>query len=408
MTRLFLSLYLFLMISIIILGYGLDKLLFSNPQPSSPSQQAFLTVLKTYQSQPEQLKEIMQSSHAQITSMKLGQFSETNISNSLKQDKIVDGLQDGKWTIYVPTQNNEVLVARFENESLPHTPLVLYTALFFGLLGIALAFWVFPLGKDLKKLSVAANTLKTDGTLSIPAISGNSPLRPLVLAYESLNQNIKNLLKQQKALAGAITHEFKTPIARLKFALESAGDYSHEQISAIKGDINELENLVQEMLDFSKLDSQEPNLHIEDIPLFEFCRSCIANFQTQTSISINLTGDSPNILADSSLLKRALENLLTNAIRHARTQICVSIQINQTLVIQVEDDGLGISSKDAPHIFEVFYRTDSHRSRCAGGTGLGLAIVERVMRWHQGNVSVSSSTLGGAKFSLIFSNKVIV
>lgn len=407
MTRLFLSLYIFLIISILTVGYALDRLLFSQPLAPSPSQLAFVNLAQSMKNNPVELNRMLSEARAELNTMRLSQFSDVGIGEKLRDGQIVEGIQDGHWVMYIPTENEKVIVATFSAFESDDTPLVLYSALFFGFLGFALASWVFPFGRDLRKLSDATKNLKYDGTIDIPQIHKSSPLQSLVAAYDALNNNIQQRIIQHKQLASAITHEFKTPIARLKFALVSAGQYDKKQIQDINDDIAELEKLVQEMLDFSKLDTQEPQLHVEDIPLDAFCVHCINKFKTHTPIDITFQGDASYLLADGDLLNRALDNLINNAIRHAKSVTVVSIINEKGLKICVEDDGDGIHEKDKPHLFEPFYRADSHRSRISGGSGLGLTIVKRVMEWHNGSVNVSDSSLGGAKFTLNFPESAV-
>jgi len=109
------------------------------------------------------------------------------------------------------------------------------------------------------------------------------------------------------------------------------------------------------------------------------------------------------LTGDGHFVERAIENLLLNAARYAKTCIVISVASElDKILITVEDDGLGVDPALGDKIFEPFYRPDEGRDRIQGGAGLGLAIVKRVMQWHQGSCSVTRSTLGGAKFTLSF------
>jgi len=362
-----------------------------------------LSLVTANRNDPEKLYTILTQAGAKTNSYPASQFSPySTYGTALANNEVVQGLDNDQWVILIPTNQNTVVQARFLANKTSTAPWMLYSTLFFGFLGVAIAIWVVPIWRDLQKLTKATEILQKDGTLMVPHIAKHSPLRPLVEGYTALNNNIKTLLAQHKALAGAITHEFKTPLARLRFALASPGHYQSSQIQAIHADITELENLVQEMLDFTRLDVHEPDLHIEDIPLRALCEQRQQKFQPGTEIYIECMGDDIVLLADAALLTRAIDNLLANALRHARTSVRIAISSVDMVVISVEDDGDGVPDKDKQKVFEPFYRADTHRSRRHGGTGLGLAIVQRIMHWHSGTCYVTDSALGGAAFMLKF------
>ncbi|MEM0909458.1 MAG: ATP-binding protein [Pseudomonadota bacterium] len=403
MTRLFLSLYVFVALSIFSLGLGLETLLFSNESTKSPSQQAMQALLEANQSDEQALTTILTQSDAVFDRLERSQIEFINeLGNSIKNNQLVYGMQNDKWTIYIPIVDGAVIVAQFPQTDAPSHAWSLYSLLFFGSLGVALAIWVFPIGRDLKRLKIAAQSPMKNGQIDIPSISAHSPLYPLANGYRVLNSNVKQLLSKHRILVGAVTHEFKTPIARLKFALVNSGHYSDANIAAIQSDVKDLENLVEEMLDFTRIESLESDLHIEDIPLVEFCRACVKRQLIPDALQIKVNGPDVTLSADAGFLARALENLITNAIRHAEKEIRLTIENKKEIVLYVEDDGAGVSDRDKSKVFEPFYRSDEHRSRGTGGTGLGLAIVQQVMLKHEGHCSVSDSKLGGARFNLHF------
>lgn len=403
MSRLFFSLYAFIAISIILLGFTLDRLFSPESPLPSPSQKALLALLSENKHQPDTLLALLRASGASITTLQKSQFAMTNtLGEALRQSQIVDGLEDGFWTVFIPLDNRDIIKAQFSSMPDPSLSWQWYSLLFFTLLAVAIAIWVFPVGRDLNRLKAAVRTLNESGMVEVPTLPIQSPLRSLADAYNSLNTNIAHLLKHHKSLAGAITHEFKTPLARLRFALASPGYYGEKQLTAIRSDISELEQLVGEMLDFSQLDTHAPTLYIEDIPALSFCKECVARFQPQTNIILQCTGEDALLQADATLLMRAVENLITNGIRHAKSTVEVSVSFNTVLMICVDDDGEGVAESDKKHVFEPFFRSDSHRSRQSGGSGLGLAIVNRVMHLHGGQCALTRSRLGGARFELRF------
>jgi len=164
----------------------------------------------------------------------------------------------------------------------------------------------------------------------------------------------------------------------------------------------ELERLVDEMLNYGRLESQNDNLHMEDVNISELATHLIDKLTRHHQIKVtrNIT---ENIICrcDGHLIERALQNYVTNALRYAKSQISVTItQTDSQVIFHVEDDGQGIDESQRELVFQAFTRLDKSRNKDNGGFGLGLAIVKRIAQWHQGECSVDSSVLNGAKFSL--------
>jgi signal transduction histidine kinase len=106
------------------------------------------------------------------------------------------------------------------------------------------------------------------------------------------------------------------------------------------------------------------------------------------------------VLADGHYLERAIQNLITNALRYAQTKVRVTVTIVKDIEITVEDDGDGVPAADRQRIWQPFSRLESSRNKAGGGFGLGLAIVAKILEWHQGIAYVTESSLGGASFHL--------
>lgn len=173
----------------------------------------------------------------------------------------------------------------------------------------------------------------------------------------------------------------------------------------MREDVNELERMVQEMLDYLRHDGRQPELNVSQIPLRAMAENLAERTAGNTAISVSVTADNDGlvVLGDDYYIGRAIENLLLNAIRYARTEVRLRVSDNRNhIVLHVEDDGPGVSEENIEKIFVPFYRPDAARSRERGGAGLGLAIVRRIMLWHDGECEVQKSQLGGADFLLRF------
>ncbi|MNH14351.1 Sensor protein RstB [compost metagenome] len=220
-------------------------------------------------------------------------------------------------------------------------------------------------------------------------------------------------LSIQRELVRAVSHELRTPVARLRFGLEMIASARDEQarekyLSGMDGDIQELDKLVDEMLTYARLEQGAPALHFQRVDLDALLEQVIAELAPLRSdvrvVRGPCQGDEQGawVEAEPRYLHRALQNLVSNAMRHAESQVSLSYQLGvQRCRIDVEDDGPGVPESVWDRIFTPFTRLDDSRTRASGGHGLGLSIVRRIIYWHKGRASVGhSERLGGARFSL--------
>ncbi|WP_395343203.1 ATP-binding protein [Ningiella sp. W23] len=404
MTRLFLSLYLFIVVSLVLLTLGLEQVFFQNDDMLSQEQQAWVSVIETYKSRPKALETLLQHSGIPFSYHNRSELAlSAPITKSLEQQQLVHGFGEDLWQIYVPIDDGRIMTVRFTQAKEDLSNWWIYSSVFFVLLGVLIAVWIYPLWRDLSKLVSATKAVKQDGSFDIPELNNSSPLKDVANALSSLEGKITSLLASQRELTGAVTHELKTPIARLKFALASETALSPAQVIEARNDIDDLDKLIQEMLEYNKLSSHQVELHMEDIPVLDLCQQRVKHFLSMTALTIELKGENPILTADGHFVARALDNLLSNAIRHAQSKVMVLVESSDTgIYVHVDDDGAGISDKQKARIIEPFYRSDEGRNRDEGGTGLGLAIVKRIQQWHGGELFVNDSEIGGARFSMFY------
>ena len=265
-------------------------------------------------------------------------------------------------------------------------------------------FLVRPLEHRLKLVDNTIEQIGHDKQLSMQIPSGADAIGKLSDTVNSMARRIHKLIDGQNDMIRAISHELRTPITRIRFRMAMIEDQEIEQLKepaqGIENDLNELETLIDEVLTFSKLKRELPELNQEPILADEFFAELIANANnTPHSIDISATVNSPHeIWADRRYLYRATENLLTNALKYANNKVRLGCLVTKSdYRLWVEDDGPGISSDQEQEIFEPFTRLDASRDRQSGGYGLGLAIVKQIALWHMGKVFLADSELGGSK-----------
>lgn len=227
----------------------------------------------------------------------------------------------------------------------------------------------------------------------------------------------------RKEFVANVSHELRTPLSIIKGFAETLRDGAladpqrgPQYLATIEKHTDQLTNLVDDLLELSRLESQyglTRRVPTDLSPLIR--RACdlllpVAQRKQQQFIQ-EIPPSLPPILAAADYIERAIANLIDNAIKYTPAKGIIKISAKEEgkfLVVEVSDNGIGISDKDLPRIFERFYRVDKSRSREAGGTGLGLSIVKHVAQVHGGTVDVASTSGQGSTFRLILPLKLAV
>ena len=278
-------------------------------------------------------------------------------------------------------------------------------------LAIAVWFWVRPVWRDLEALRQTARSLG-DGHFETRAPQARSSAFELLT--ETLNgmaERVQRLIATQKETSSAISHELRTPIARMRFALEMLAEADEQAERERLGqmmevDLDELDNLIDSSLTYSRFEREQPELHLTPVELAPWLEEKVESMRI-LSRSLELTVDNSalpegqHVELDLKSMPYAITNLLRNAIKYTKSRIAVSTEVvGDRVYVHVDDDGIGILPEERQRIFVAFTRLDRSRDRATGGYGLGLAIVRLVMLQHEGTATVDESPLGGARFTL--------
>jgi two-component system OmpR family sensor kinase len=273
-----------------------------------------------------------------------------------------------------------------------------------------LLLWLRPHWRDLERLKSAAERFGKGHLSERTRIAANSNIGSLANVFDTMAGDIENLLNQQRDLLNAVSHELRTPLTRLDFglALALSDDLpatSRERLQGLVDHIRELDELVLELLSYSRLQNPARVPEQVEVSLDEFIDSILGSVDDEQSpdivIDVLLHGQLERFTLDPRLTARALQNLLRNAMRYCEKRIQVGVQVcPKGCEIWVDDDGIGIPDDERERIFEPFYRLDRSRDRATGGFGLGLAISRRALEAQGGTLTVEASPLGGARFRL--------
>ena len=215
----------------------------------------------------------------------------------------------------------------------------------------------------------------------------------------------------------SVSHDLKTPLALIQLFAETlelgrvrTPDRAQEYYRIINSESKKLTRLIENILDFSRMEAGLRPYRMEPADLRESVTKVLARMETQFSqgnfnITTNIQPDLPRILADEGATEQAIENLLANAMKYsgeARTIEVAAKRAAGHIVVSVTDHGIGISRREQGRIFRKFYRVQRELGGGPQGTGLGLAIVDHTMRGHGGFVRVESEPDHGSTFSLHF------
>ncbi len=291
-----------------------------------------------------------------------------------------------------------------------------------SLYAIALLLWLRLFWRDMKKLETAAEKAG-EGNFAIDLqMRASSALRPIADSFNRMTERIGRLVDSHRDLTNAVSHELKTPLARLRFAITLAEDAQtagerEQLLKKMHQDVDELDALVQEMLLYSRLErnTAAPDMNLAPVPVESWLPNAIEDeieAAQASDISIPVAVDSrvTDAACEPKFMARAVQNLVRNALRFAKSRVEVQVDArNNRYFIHVDDDGPGIPEGDHARLFVPFARLDESRTRntTGGGTGLGLAIVQRIAEWHGGKAVISTSAMGGARITIEWPQRVI-
>lgn len=219
-------------------------------------------------------------------------------------------------------------------------------------------------------------------------------LDQLLVAWNDMAARVEGLVGGQRELLANVSHELRSPLARIRVALELLPEdaRSSGRIADVKTDLDELEQLIEDVLTNSRLDAASLPVRREPVVLRDLL-SQLAERARHDGLDVRVTGDAGSIDADAALLKRAVWNLVENAAKYGAPPIELSaVREGDRVRVSVSDAGAGIPPADRARVFEPFFRGDRARTPgAARGFGLGLTLARRVAEVHGGSIRAEAS-----------------
>lgn len=269
--------------------------------------------------------------------------------------------------------------------------------------------------KSLKKEIDIIAPVEAQFLMQVSAIvTQNGQLSGIVAVFHDITE-LKKLERLRSEFVANVSHELKTPLTLIKGFAETLGDgaindaeKAKKFLGIIQKHAQHLENLVDDLLSLSAIESKEVIFNFEKTEIEPLLQTTVSLYkeqirQRQQLIFINVAPNLPVIFVDQFRLGQVFANLLNNAIKFTPTGGTIRINAykdGEFVRIEFKDSGIGIEPQHIERIFERFYRVDKGRSRELGGTGLGLAIVKHIVQSHNGKVTVESELEKGSTFSV--------
>lgn len=253
----------------------------------------------------------------------------------------------------------------------------------------------------IRKLSIVAEKFGRGQNVANLKPSGSEEIRSLTISFIKMQERVIRQISQRTEMLSGVSHDLRTPLTRMRLQLELMGD--KEEITELKNDISDMEKLIDEYLNFARLDDKEKPI---TVGAKDFLQSQIVSYYAKMHKKIESNINLQNnfeIPLKKLALKRALKNLIDNAFNYG-TKVKLSSQIiDNNLEIIIDDNGPGIPENERSNVFKPFYRVDNSRNLdkkpyvnpSSGGSGLGLAIAMDSVTSHGGRIELSDSTLGG-------------
>lgn len=288
---------------------------------------------------------------------------------------------DGRWATVEPPRG---LLSPWQQR-------VLLGLLISMLLLAPLVWWMARrLTRPIRVFADAAERLGADPDAEPLTPSGPSEVRTAIHAFNDMQASLRNHMRQRTQTVAAIAHDLRTPLTRLRFRAEQAPDTVRDRMAA---DIEEMDALISQAMAFVRGETTPERREALDLDVL--AADSVAGFaETGAAVAFDGGGALP-VLADPAALRRALDNLIGNAVKYGGGARVKAFAADGAAVVTVEDDGPGLPDEELEAVFEPFHRGERSRSRETGGAGLGLTVARQAARASGGDVTLANRQTGG-------------
>jgi two-component system OmpR family sensor kinase len=317
---------------------------------------------------------------------------------------------DDEFSLYFYLDNQQsllILKPTFPNNQHETGELkLMLTLLFYCALVLLIWMWAYPLVSRLINLRHSAQLFGKGQLEQRIKVGSVSYVKDLEHEFNHMAQRIQNLVSDVKLLSSAVSHDLRTPLARMRFGIDTIAEEQNPQRQALylerlSNDVDEMTCLVEILLDYARLEQAMILIDKQKVELNALVKGCVAaKNNVQPRIVLQQSNKPSWAIGDARYLQILLNNLLGNALQYGHNQVAVQIQHNATHIsLIIADDGEGFTD-DEQDLRKPFVRGKDAADK-AKGYGMGLAIVERIVEWHEGELIIARSTqLKGAEITI--------
>ena len=246
--------------------------------------------------------------------------------------------------------------------------------------------------RPIRRLAAAADSFGKGRDVPNFRPEGATEVRQAAQAFILMRERIQRQISQRTEMLAGVSHDLRTPLTRMKLELAMLGN--SPEIQALRGDVADMERMVDGYLAFARGEGTEPP---QPTDIGRLVQDVVTHSRRGGFMITARIDDPGTVEARPTAMKRVISNLIDNACRYADRVIVSAQRIDHMVEIDIDDDGPGIPEDRREEMFKPFRRLDASRNAATGGTGLGLTIARDIMRGHGGDVTLERSPLGGVR-----------
>ncbi len=270
------------------------------------------------------------------------------------------------------------------------------------------------IARPIQRITSTAKQIRNGDLTARSGVTGPDEVGQLGETFDDMAGTIERDLKLEHRLTGDVAHELRTPLMAMQATVEAMQDgvlpADDEHFEVVATEVRRLSRLIDAMLKLSRLENGTTELKIERTDLVYLVRSLVSSQHQlfhEKGIHLRFVDETPHgelyADVDPDLLREAIVNLMSNAMRYTNADGWVKVSLRQDrsdVLVAVQDTGIGIAKEDIPQTFARFWRSDVSRERVSGGLGVGLAITKEIIDRHNGTILVESELGRGTTFTL--------
>jgi len=298
----------------------------------------------------------------------------------------------------IPISPDAQVIATFHRQSPAPWQVEAFAAAFVAIVMASLASIYFAkrVTRPLGELAGAASMLARSGNAPRLSESGPQDIREAAQAFNAMTDEVRRTLESQRQLLSAVGHDLRTPITAMRISLEFVSD--PELRAGLQHNLKELQELTEAVLSAARGTGGEVKRNIDLSALLESVCADMEDLGEQVNFALD--EEPAPLLCRPNEIRRAVRNLITNAISYGRNAEVRLARHNGAYEVVVEDTGPGIPEADQLRVFEPFVRLEGSRNEATGGTGLGLTLVKAIAEGHGGSIKLENRDEGGLRARL--------